>query len=145
MNDPPKADPKSSYDHGFLKIAAVILNNHPLPWTIERDWTCEVHASDGAIVAKCDRNKEEKAENIISCAKRLSNNQTIPISLIHSLDDLVFEVFIHHKPPWEYDSETGNLFASDGVLIAANLSDGCARALCYWAQEMQYKLSNFNT
>lgn len=33
---------------------------HPLPWRIERDWTYEVTAHDGAIIAKC-QNCEEAA------------------------------------------------------------------------------------
>lgn len=28
------------------------LSEHPLPWTCERDWTYEVKASDGTLLAK---------------------------------------------------------------------------------------------
>lgn len=41
--------------------------NHPLPWRIEHDWTVEVHASDGHIVAKCST--QEEAESVIKWAK----------------------------------------------------------------------------
>ena len=41
---------------------------HPLPWRIEHDWTVEVHASDGYIVAKCGT--IEEAEDVIKWAKQ---------------------------------------------------------------------------
>ena len=40
---------------------------HPTPWRIEHDWTVEVHASDGHIVAKCST--VEEAEEVIAWAK----------------------------------------------------------------------------
>lgn len=40
---------------------------HPLPWRIEHDWTVEVHAADGYIVAKCQ--SDEEAESVIEWAK----------------------------------------------------------------------------
>lgn len=48
-------------------IAAQTWINHPLPWRIEIDWTVEVHALDGHIVAKCSTYKE--AESVIEWAE----------------------------------------------------------------------------
>jgi len=42
---------------------------HPLPWRIEHDWTVEVHAADGHIVAKCQ--SVEEAESVIDWAKEM--------------------------------------------------------------------------
>lgn len=44
------------------------LLTHPLPWTINHDWTCEVLASDGAIIAKCM--KESQAQAVIDYAQK---------------------------------------------------------------------------
>jgi len=44
-----------------------VLLVHPLPWKVERDWTYEVIANDGVIVAKCKSN--EDAETVIEFAK----------------------------------------------------------------------------
>ena len=40
--------------------------DHPLPWRIDQDWTHEVKASDGHVVAKC--HTREQAEQIIALA-----------------------------------------------------------------------------
>ena len=50
-------------------LAAQAWIMHPLPWRIEHDWTVEVHASDGYIVAKCQ--SVEEAESVIEYAKGL--------------------------------------------------------------------------
>lgn len=42
---------------------------HPLPWTVERDWTWEVTARDGAIVAKCMT--PEDAGAVVAMAERI--------------------------------------------------------------------------
>ena len=44
------------------------LRDHPLPWTIRRNWSHEVVAADGAIVVKCGENGGEDAEAIIAFA-----------------------------------------------------------------------------
>lgn len=41
---------------------------HPLPWRIEQDWTTEVVASDGHIVAKCSA---EDAQKVIEWAESM--------------------------------------------------------------------------
>jgi len=46
------------------------MNTHPLPWRIEDDWTREVTAADGAIVAKCMT--FARAEAIIAAAERIA-------------------------------------------------------------------------
>jgi hypothetical protein len=43
---------------------------HKLPWRIEQDWTFEVTASDGYIVAKCQTHAE--AQNIIDEANAMN-------------------------------------------------------------------------
>lgn len=43
---------------------------HPPPWRIEHDWTVEVHAADGHIVAKCS--SIEEAESVIDWAKEMN-------------------------------------------------------------------------
>lgn len=42
---------------------------HPLPWHVERDWTHEVIAADGAIVAKCSG--DARAAAVIALAERI--------------------------------------------------------------------------
>ncbi len=49
----------------LLAVQAWIV--HPLPWRIEHDWTVEVHAADGCIVAKCQ--SDEEAESVIEWAE----------------------------------------------------------------------------
>lgn len=44
---------------------------HPLPWHIVEDWTFEVVAADGKIVAKCML--REEADALIAEASRLDN------------------------------------------------------------------------
>lgn len=41
---------------------------HPWPWRIESDWTWEVTASDGFVVAKTDRTT---AQDIIALAEEI--------------------------------------------------------------------------
>lgn len=43
--------------------------NNPLPWRIERDWSYEVIASNGYIIAKCQKHQE--AMEIIEKAEKL--------------------------------------------------------------------------
>lgn len=47
-----------------------IVAKHPLPWIIDRDWTYEVIASDGACVAK--KMTYESAAAFIATATALS-------------------------------------------------------------------------
>lgn len=42
---------------------------NPLPWRVERDWSFEVTASNGHIIAKCQ--KHEEAEEIIETAEKI--------------------------------------------------------------------------
>lgn len=44
------------------------LLEHPLPWRVESDWTEEVTASDGYIVAKTDH---QTAKAIIALAEQI--------------------------------------------------------------------------
>jgi hypothetical protein len=46
--------------------------NHPLPWTVERDWTFEVTAKDGTIIAKCMTH--ERAATIIAMAEQVRDD-----------------------------------------------------------------------
>ena len=39
-------------DTPFKDVAHHQLIEHPAPWKIEEDWTYEIYASDGALVAK---------------------------------------------------------------------------------------------
>lgn len=43
--------------------------DHPLPWRVDEDWTHEVRASDGYVVAKCPT--REQAEQIIALANHI--------------------------------------------------------------------------
>ena len=54
-----------------------ILNN-PLPWKIERDWTYEVIAVNGQVIAKCQAH--EQAMEIIRTAEKIKKE-------IDSIDD----------------------------------------------------------
>ena len=47
-------------------LAVQVWIQHPLPWHLEHDWTTEVVASDGYIVAKCS---EQDALKVIAWAK----------------------------------------------------------------------------
>ena len=47
-------------------LAFQVYLDHPLPWKIEQDWTVEVIAADGHIVAKCS--STEKAQRVIDWA-----------------------------------------------------------------------------
>lgn len=42
---------------------------HPLPWTVDRDWTHEVTAKDGTVVAKCMTHA--RAAAIIALAEQI--------------------------------------------------------------------------
>ena len=44
-------------------LAFQVYLDHPLPWRIEQDWTMEVIAADGHIVAKCS--SREKAQRVV--------------------------------------------------------------------------------
>ena len=44
---------------------------NPLPWRVEHDWTNEVHASNGVIIAKC--HTRDEAEGIIKAAEALAD------------------------------------------------------------------------
>lgn len=52
----------------FNPILDQILERHPLPWTAKQDWTLEVIAADGTIIAKCLRS--DQAQAIINFAER---------------------------------------------------------------------------
>lgn len=45
------------------------LINNPLPWTVDRDWTYEVKASNGVVIAKCPTHAE--AQEIIKAAETI--------------------------------------------------------------------------
>ena len=45
------------------------MRENPLPWRVERDWTYEVTASNGAVIAKCQTHEE--AEEIIRMAEEI--------------------------------------------------------------------------
>ncbi len=49
------------------ELAFQTFLNHPLPWKIEQDWTWEVIASDGHIVAKCP--SREEADAVVAWAE----------------------------------------------------------------------------
>jgi hypothetical protein len=54
-------------------LSRMILNaitNHPLPWTVEEDWTMEVTDASGHIVVKCQ--SAEEASAIINLAQELN-------------------------------------------------------------------------
>ena len=46
------------------------LLSHPLPWTIEQDWTWEVTAADGALIAKCP--SYERARALVDAAEEMA-------------------------------------------------------------------------
>ena len=48
------------------ELAFQTFLDHPLPWKIEQDWTWEVTASDGCIIAKC--RSREVAEAVVAWA-----------------------------------------------------------------------------
>ncbi len=52
--------------------------NNPLPWRVERGWAYEVTASNGHIVAKCQKHGE--AMEIIETAEKL--NKEIDVIVI---------------------------------------------------------------
>ena len=62
------------------------LFTHPLPWTIEEDWTLEVIASDRVIIAKCRTQYE--AEEIIEAAQSIKEklNNTDVEKLLNPAD-----------------------------------------------------------
>lgn len=57
----------------FEKMARELVWNqvlyHPLPWRIESDWTEDVIASDGHIVAKCRSHSD--AMEIVELAEKI--------------------------------------------------------------------------
>lgn len=52
----------------FNPMLDQLLERHPLPWTAQHDWTLEVIATDGTIIAKCLRS--DQAQAIINFAER---------------------------------------------------------------------------
>ena len=60
-----------------------ILNN-PLPWRVERDWSYEVIASNGCIIAKCKSHDE--ATEIVETAEKL--RQEIDIIIVKTETEL---------------------------------------------------------
>ena len=53
--------------------------DHPLPWRIQRDWSYEVTASDGHIIAKCQQ--QEEAMEIVGLSEKINKE------IINSIDD----------------------------------------------------------
>jgi hypothetical protein len=51
-----------------LLLHAVLT--HPLPWTVDRDWTHEVVAADGIVIAKCPT--AELAQAIVAKAEQVA-------------------------------------------------------------------------
>lgn len=52
----------------LVPVFANQLREHPLPWRIDRDWSWEVLASDGVVIAKCQTYME--AQIIVDLAER---------------------------------------------------------------------------
>ena len=55
--------------------------NNPMPWRAERDWSYEVTASNGVVIAKCQT--QEEAEEIIQMAEKINKeigNDDWPVS-----------------------------------------------------------------
>ncbi len=50
-------------------LLAQQLSNNPLPWKVDIDWTVEVRASNGVIIAKCQT--VGGAEDIIGAAEEV--------------------------------------------------------------------------
>jgi len=50
-----------------------LIARHPLPWTIDRDWTYEVIATDGACVAK--KMTYEAAVAFVTTAESVANGR----------------------------------------------------------------------
>jgi hypothetical protein len=60
--------------NGLLtEVLYQLLDDHPLPWRVEPDWTQEVRAADGAIVAKF-RTREE-ADALIAIAEEVGKQK----------------------------------------------------------------------
>lgn len=68
---PPGGTGASSDDFRDIAEAVVFqqMLRHPLPWRVEHDWTYEVTAQSGHIIAKCMT--EEAAERIIAFAQSI--------------------------------------------------------------------------
>lgn len=56
-----------TYKRMLQILVSHALRDHPLPWRVERDWSHEVTAHDGVIIAKCS--SEEEAQAIIAFAE----------------------------------------------------------------------------
>lgn len=61
-------------------------HSHPLPWRIEEDWTREVTAADGFIIAKCAN--IEEAQIIIDAMEKLDKDLKTPIDLTKYLESI---------------------------------------------------------
>ena len=66
-----------------------LIIDHPPPWRIERDWTHEVTASDGYIVAKC--RTQDLAELIILYASKRAGEFEKIMDEIMRKDDIKVE------------------------------------------------------
>jgi len=70
MDTPTAKDATSTTNAAeFMALTAVVgppLVKAPLPWRVERGWSFEVIASNGAVVAKCPT--REEADAIIALA-----------------------------------------------------------------------------
>lgn len=68
-SDEPGVDTNPDYECMARTMVFQSMLYHPLPWRIESDWTQEVTASDGHIIAKCQSPGEAQA--IIVFAERI--------------------------------------------------------------------------
>jgi len=66
----------------YLLHRQIIVNHLPW-WRIERDWSYEVTASNGVVIARCQT--QEEAEEIIQLAEKIKKED-------NTYDDLTSEV-----------------------------------------------------
>ena len=56
-------------------ILEELIEEHPLPWTIDQDWTWEVTASDGHIIAKISYDTFKEAKELIKLVNNIAEEK----------------------------------------------------------------------
>lgn len=72
-------------EHKWLleNLTSELINNHPLPWHIDRDWTYEVLDANNGIVLKCQTMKQ--AETLIKLVDEITKAKETGLLIIEEL------------------------------------------------------------
>jgi hypothetical protein len=63
-----------------------LISKHPLPWTIDHDWVCDVYDAKGCIIMGCRYTSQ--AETLITLANKIAEeNKQIAVMIEELLNE----------------------------------------------------------